>query len=147
MAKNVNIRRFRGQSRDPSVIVRGKLFTGVPTSAIMRAAKKAQNYGLTKTRERSRIDTGLMKRSWYSNINSSLDGVELTLANDVFYTKFQEYGTRNIRPMHAATRTMPETVSLFKQELAKELGNALGGAFNKFEQGLANVFGNILNDR
>ena len=105
MVNNVNIRRFRGQSRDPSVIVRGKLFTGVPTSAIMRAAKKAQNYGLTKTRERSRIDTGLMKRSWYSNINSSLDGVELTLANDVFYTKFQEYGTRNIRPMHAATRT------------------------------------------
>ncbi|TFI50989.1 HK97 gp10 family phage protein [Mastigocladus laminosus UU774] len=133
--------------RNPSVRVEGKLFSGVPSSAVMRAARKTQKYALTMVQTLSNVDTGLMRRSWYTQLKPGLDGVELSINNDVFYTKYQEYGTRSIRPRLMATRTVPSAVKYFQTELQRELQTELGGAMESFERGIADVFTSVLSNR
>lgn len=68
----------------------------------------------------ARVDTGLMKASIYSSIDTAGERIEITYgwyADAPYYAIFQEFGTRFIRPMHAVHRATEEIKSNWSQVL------------------------------
>lgn len=128
-----------GNARTPSVQVEGKLFTGVPSSAMVRAARRTQKFALDATQDRSRVDTGTMKRSFYTDLKTSTSGISLSINNDVFYAKYQEFGTKNIPPMLAATKSIGLAKTHFQAEVQKELQSELGGRLESIERATQNA--------
>lgn len=118
-----------------SVKAEGKLFSGRPSRSVLKAAKSAQDKALASTRARTRVKTGNLKGAWQANISSASSGVSLAITNDVYYAKYQEYGTRYISPMGASKKGLSDAKSVFQQELQRELKNDLGGRIEYLAKG------------
>lgn len=110
-----------------SVKVEGKLFGGRPASALKSAAQTVKTKALKMVRDRSRVDKGTMRAGWRVEDRGASNNVQIEISNDVFYARYQEFGTSRIEPMYAATKTIADAEVLFKQELQKELQGELGG--------------------
>jgi uncharacterized membrane protein YkoI len=126
-----------------SVHLTGKLFSKPsPNAALTRAARTTRNIILHRTRERSRVLTGLMRRSWVGTVKSDRHGVSIELKNDVHYTKYQEFGTSRIKPSLAASQSMAEAPAIFLAQVQKELridlDEAVGNAAVYIVEGLTN---------
>lgn len=127
-----------------SVKIEGKLFRGRPSIAVMKAAQTTRTKALKLTRDRSRVDTGAMKSGWSVNVKGGSSGVQLSISNDVFYTKYQEFGTSKIAPMYAATKSMVDAKTIFQQELQKELKSSLGGRIDYLVSSAADALSVVL---
>lgn len=110
-----------------SVKREGKLFTGNPSRAFQRAARRTSDRALRVTRDKSRVKTGRMRSGWQAQITGNSSGVSLTISNNVPYTIFQERGTKYVAPMLAAAAGLETATAIFQQELQHELTGELGG--------------------
>lgn len=116
------------------VSITGPLFNGVPTAAVARAASKTRKHVLSEVKEVTPVDTGLMRRSWYSKVDTKLSGVSLGLFNNVDYSGYVEYGTKHMTARRPGTQTMNQARGYFTSQLQKELSTELGGTIENIER-------------
>ena len=98
----------------------GPLFdTGNVEAAIQAATKETLEYGKGIIKERTPVDTGLLKSQWFYRT------AQKKIINTVYYSIFQEFGTRFMAPRAMARRSLPEIGQHYTNQLSEKLGQRL----------------------
>lgn len=121
-----------------SVKIEGKVFGGRPAMAMKKAAERVRPKALKLTRDRTRVKGGTLRSGWAVEIGGGSKSVQLSISNNVFYARYQEFGTSRIEPMNAAANSLSDAETLFKQELQKELQSQLGGTIESLASSNSN---------
>ena len=88
-------------------------------AAIQAATKETLEYGKGIIKERTPVDTGLLKSQWFYRTG------EKKIFNETHYSIFVEWGTRFMSPRAMAQKSLPEIGQHYTNQLSEKLGQRL----------------------
>lgn len=96
-----------------SELIKGEAWS----EAIGQAQKNIVPEAIEELESYTPIDTGLLVSQW----KVQGENLGINISNETAYAKFQEYGTKYIKPRNMVKNSLPAIIDAYEREIIKEL--------------------------